>query len=156
MTSWRNVTIGCRGAFINISSLLSRWLKIFFSGNEDTLCSQDEGKFRQPRLTRKKVVNNYAYISLPWYNVLFRECGRQCNEVLALCTENKLFEVYSESKNRFAVKKSSNALYKILLLSDSTLFKLFFHIFAAIFEALIVAGHKFLYTLLTECGRLRC
>ena len=46
--------------------------------------------------------------------------------------------------------------YKILLLSDSTFFKLFFHIFAAIIEALTVAGHKFLYTLLIECGRLRC
>jgi len=32
--------------------------------------------------------------------------------------------------------------YKILLLSDFTFFKLFFHIFAAIIEALIVAGHK--------------
>ena len=31
-----------------------------------------------------------------------------------------------------------------------------FHTFAAITEALIVAGHKFLYTLLIECGRLRC
>jgi len=47
-------------------------------------------------------------------------------------------------------------LYKILLLSDSTFFKLFSHIFAAIIEALILAGHKFLYTLLIECGRLRC
>ena len=41
------------------------------------------------------------------------------------------------------------------MLSDSTFFKLFFHIFAAIIEALIVTGHKFLYTLLIECGRLR-
>jgi len=51
------------------------------------------------------------------------------------------------------LKKSNKASYKILLLSDSTFFKLFFHIFAAIIEALIVAGHKFLYTLLIECGR---
>jgi len=53
-------------------------------------------------------------------------------------------------------KKSSKVSYKILLLSDSAFFKLFFHIFAAINEVLIVAGHKFLYTLLIECGRLRC
>jgi len=52
-------------------------------------------------------------------------------------------EAYSESKNCLAVKKSSNVSYKILLLSDSTFFKLFFHIFTAIIEALIVAGHKF-------------
>jgi len=63
---------------------------------------------------------------------------------------------HSESKYSFAVKKSSKVSYKILLLSDSTFFKLFFHIFAAIIEARIVAGHKFLYTLLIECGRLRC
>jgi len=44
----------------------------------------------------------------------------------------------------------------MLLLSDSTFFKLFFHVFAAIIEALIVAEHMFLYTLLIECGRLRC
>jgi len=50
----------------------------------------------------------------------------------------------------------SKVSYKMLLLSDSTFFKLFFHIFAAIIEALIVAGHKFLYTLLIECSRLRC
>jgi len=47
-------------------------------------------------------------------------------------------------------KKSSKVSYKILLLSYSTFFELFFHIFAAIIEALIVAGHKFLYTLLIE------
>jgi len=46
------------------------------------------------------------------------------------------YEAYSESKYRFAVKKkSSKVSYKILLLSDSTFFKLFFHIFAAIIEA---------------------
>ena len=66
------------------------------------------------------------------------------------------YEAYSESRYRFAVKKSSKFSYKILLLSDSTFFKLFFHIFATIIEALIVAGHKFLYTLLIECGRLPC
>jgi hypothetical protein len=65
------------------------------------------------------------------------------------------YEAYSYSKYRFAVKKSSKVSHKILLLSDSTFLKLFFHIFAAITEALIVAGHKFLYTLLLECGRLR-
>ena len=53
-------------------------------------------------------------------------------------------------------KKSNKVSYNILLLSDSTLFKLFFHIFAAMIEALIVARHKFLYTLLIDCGRLRC
>jgi hypothetical protein len=40
------------------------------------------------------------------------------------------------------------------LLSYYTFFKLFFNIFAAIIEALIVVGHKFLYTLLIEGGRL--
>jgi len=50
-------------------------------------------------------------------------------------------------------KESSKVSYKILLLSDSTFFKLFFHVFAAIIEALILAGHKFLCTLLIECGR---
>ena len=67
-----------------------------------------------------------------------------------------MYEAYSESEHRFAVKQSSKVSYKIILLSDSTFFKLFFHIFATIIEALIVAGHKFLYTLLIECGRLRC
>jgi len=66
------------------------------------------------------------------------------------------YEAYSESKYRFAVKKSSKVSYKILLLSDSTFFKLFFQIFAAIIKALTVAGHKILYTFLVECGRLRC
>ena len=47
-------------------------------------------------------------------------------------------------------KKSSKVSYQILLLSDSTFFKLFFHIFATIIEALILARHKFLYTLLIE------
>ena len=55
-----------------------------------------------------------------------------------------IHEAYSESKYRFAVKKkSSKVSYKVLLLSDSTFFKLFFHIFTAIIEALIIAGHKF-------------
>jgi hypothetical protein len=48
------------------------------------------------------------------------------------------YEAYSESKYRFAVKNTSKVSYKILLLSDSTFFRLFFHIFAAIIEALIV------------------
>ena len=39
-------------------------------------------------------------------------------------------------------KNSSKVSYQILLVSDSTFFKLLFHIFAAIIEALIVAGHK--------------
>ena len=64
-----------------------------------------------------------------------------------------MYEAYSESKYRFTVKISINISYKILLLPDSTFFKLVFHIFAAIIEALIVAGHKFLYTLLIESGR---
>jgi len=67
-----------------------------------------------------------------------------------------LYEAYSESKYRFAVKTSIKVSYKILLLSDYTFFKLYFHIFAAIIEALIVAEHKFLYTLLIECGRVGC
>jgi len=66
------------------------------------------------------------------------------------------YEAYSESKYRFAVKKSIKVSYKILLFSDSTFFKLFFHIFSAIIEAFIIAGHTFLYTLLIEYGRLRC
>jgi len=60
-----------------------------------------------------------------------------------------MYEAYSESNYRSAVKKSSKVPYKILLLSNSTFFKQFFHIFAAIIEALIVAGHKFLHTLHT-------
>ena len=67
-----------------------------------------------------------------------------------------MYGAYSESKYRFALKKSSKVSYKILLLSVSTFFKLFSYIFAATIEALIVAGHKILYTLLIECGRLRC
>jgi len=63
-----------------------------------------------------------------------------------------MYEAYSESKYRFAVKKSIKVSYKSLLLSDSTLFKLLFHLFVAIIEAFIVAGHTFLYTLLIECG----
>jgi len=70
---------------------------------------------------------------------------------------NVMYEAYSGSKYHFAVKKkSSKVSYKILLLSDSTFFRIFFHIFAAVIEALIVAGHKFSYTLLIECGHLRC
>jgi len=81
--------------------------------------------------------------------------NRQVMTLPAL-TSAVMYEVYSESKYRFAVKKSSKVSYKILLLSDFTFFKLFFHIFAAIIEALIVAGQTFLYTPLVECGRLRC
>jgi hypothetical protein len=55
----------------------------------------------------------------------------------------------------FRSKKWSKFWCKILLLSDSTFFNLLSHIFAAIIEALIVAGHKFLCALI-ECGRLRC
>ena len=45
-----------------------------------------------------------------------------------------LYEAYSKSKYRFTVKKKlSKVSYKILLLSDFTFFKLFFHIFAAIY-----------------------
>jgi heme/copper-type cytochrome/quinol oxidase subunit 3 len=53
-------------------------------------------------------------------------------------------------------ERKSKVSYKILLLSDSIFFELFFHIFATITEALIVVGHKFMYTLLTECSSLRC
>ena len=41
------------------------------------------------------------------------------------------YEAYSESKYSFVVKTSSNFSYKLLLLSDSTSFKIFFNIFAA-------------------------
>ena len=71
---------------------------------------------------------------------------RPARSSVALPTElprPTMYEAYSESKYCFAVKKSSKVSYKILLLSDSTFFKLFFHIFAAIIEALTVAGHKF-------------
>jgi len=67
-----------------------------------------------------------------------------------------MYQAYSESKYRLAVKKLIKFSYNILLLSGFTFFKLFFHTFAAIIEALNVAEHKFLYTLLIECGRLRC
>jgi len=71
--------------------------------------------------------------------------------------EVSFYNTYLERKYRFAVKKkSSKVSYKSLLLSDSTFFKLFFHIFAAIIEVIIIAGHKVWYTLLIECGRLRC
>jgi len=79
--------------------------------------------------------------------------------MVAITTEKgrySVYEAYSESKYRFAVKKLSMVLYKILLLSDSTFFRLFFHTFTAIIEALFVVGHKFLDTLLIECGCLRC
>ena len=80
-------------------------------------------------------------------------CGfSQTNAVLVTIRISAFYEAYSESKYCFAVKKSSKVSYKILLLSDSTFFKLFFHIFATITEALIVVGHKCLYTFLIECG----
>ena len=74
-----------------------------------------------------------------------------------ICEQSKksVYVAYSESKYRFAVKKSSKVSYKILL-SVSAFFKLFFHIFATIIEAIIVVRHKFLYTLLVECGHLQC
>ena len=84
-------------------------------------------------------------------------CVCVCNPIYPSCHEHaRYYEAYSESKNRIAVTKSSKLSYKSLLFSDSTFFKLFFHIFDAIIEAPIVAGHKFMYTLLIECGRLRC
>jgi len=76
--------------------------------------------------------------------------------ILIFCILQCRNDAYSDSKYRFAIKKSSKFSYKILLLSDSTFFKQFSHMFAAIIEALTVAGHKFLYTLLIECDRLRC
>jgi len=72
-----------------------------------------------------------------------------------ICSFMLMYEAYSESKYRFTVKKSTKVSYKILFLSDSKFFKLFFHIFAAIIEALIIVGHKFLYTLLLGCGHLQ-
>jgi len=66
-----------------------------------------------------------------------------------------VYDSYSERKYRFAVKKNSiKVSYKILLFSESTFFKLFFHIFVAIIEAFIVTGDKLMYTLLTECDGL--
>ena len=82
-----------------------------------------------------------------------------CLKVFGDYVENRglvsKYEAYSDSKYRFAVKKSIKVSYKFLLLSDSTFFKLFFHLLTVIIEALILAGHKFLCTVLTECGRLR-
>ena len=87
----------------------------------------------------KKIIITKYFLALEFWKYL-----RQTNSTK--------YEAYSDSKYSFGVKKSSIVSYKILLLSDSTFFKLFFHIFAAIIEAFIVAGHKFLYTLLIECG----
>jgi len=94
--------------------------------------------------TRTVYCNQHIYI----YTCVFMYIYMYCMYV-------GMYEAYSESKYHFAVKKSSKVSYKILL-SDSTFFKLFFHIFAAIIEVLIVAGHKFSYTPLIECGRVRC
>jgi len=66
-----------------------------------------------------------------------------------------MYEAYSQLST-VSLLKTSKLSYKILLISDSTFFKLFSHIFVAIIEELTLAGHKFLYTLLIECGRLRC
>jgi len=60
-----------------------------------------------------------------------------------------LYEAYSESKYRFAVKnRLRTKFYCYQILHSSNYFSN-----AAIIEALIVAGHTFLYTLLIECGR---
>jgi len=40
------------------------------------------------------------------------------------------YEAYSERKYSFTVKNSIKVSYNVLLLSDSTIFELFFHIFA--------------------------
>ena len=80
---------------------------------------------------------------------------RSANKNSGICDEN-IRGVFRKWVPFRCKKISSKVSYKILLLSDSTFFKLFFHIFAAIIEALIVAGQTFLYTLLIECGRLRC
>ena len=66
------------------------------------------------------------------------------------------YEAYSDSKYRFAVKNRVRFLIKFYCYQILHSSNYFFHIFAAIIEALILAGHKFLYTLLIECGRLRC
>ena len=68
----------------------------------------------------------------------------------------QICDAYSESKYRFGFIKSNKLPHKPFLLLDSTFFKLFFHIFAAIIKALNLARHKNVYTLLIECGRLRC
>ena len=75
-------------------------------------------------------------------------CSTQCFEV------NK--RLIQKVSTVCCKENSSKVSYKILLLSDSTFYELFSHIFAAIIEAFIVEGHKFLYILLIECGRLRC
>jgi len=96
------------------------------------------------------------------YNLTVIICNTHCFSTPTIITRTLLgVTLYLRGLFRklvpFRCKTKSNKVsYKILLLSDSTFFKLFFHIFAAIIEALIVAEHKFLCTLLIECGRLRC
>jgi len=98
-------------------------------------------------------VGNLVYVIMLWFDPLMMVlCGPKCRNVQ--CDITTLIQKVSTVL--LLKKKSSKVSYKILLLSDSTFFKLFFHIFATIIEALIVVGHKCLYTLLIECGRLRC
>ena len=97
----------------------------------------------------------YIHIHMHAYTHTHVLCTVISIYIYMYCMYVGMYEAYSESKYHFAVKKSSKVSYKILL-SDSTFFKLFFHIFAAIIEVLIVAGHKFSYTPLIECGRVRC
>jgi hypothetical protein len=68
-------------------------------------------------------------------SALHSACGSLLDR--AALRNTTFYEGYSESKYRFAVKKSSKVSYNILLISDSTFFRLFFHIFAAIIEALM-------------------
>jgi hypothetical protein len=64
------------------------------------------------------------------------------------------YEAYSESKYRFAVKKKNRVRFrtKFYCYQIPHSSNYFFNIFAAIIEALIVAGHKFLCTLLIKGG----
>jgi len=52
------------------------------------------------------------------------------------------YEAYSESKYRFAVKKSSKVSYKILLLSDSTFFELSWGIYRSGAQVFLYSPHR--------------
>ena len=72
-----------------------------------------------------------------------KKCGRNTLQQYLTNTnsvQQVTYDAYSDSKYRFAVKNNPVRFHIILLLSDSTFFKPFFHIFAAVIEAFIVAG----------------
>ena len=103
------------------------------------------------RFLRKK------FIELKCLLFFSLQCLSETVLVLKELSEILSYEAYPESKYNFTVKKNRIRFrikfyfYQILHSSNY-----FFHIFAAIIEALTVEGHKVLYTLLIECGRLRC